>query len=544
MRYFLFILLSFLSLAVVTPVSAATKIHAFDVPSPACVVVNPNQPCVQTVSPSAGANTVSPGAGGSKNGSSSAQPSIAQTISSAPSGNPSPSSAAPCSTSSSQSTGNVSALSRHHGKWHRSAGGGFLQQFIQLLWQLLQQLFKQLGISLPNITIPCGSGSGSNTSPSGTPGGSGGGNGNISGTPSGSGGQPGPSSTISQSPAASGSSSTTSSGFIGVSGSQLTLNGKPYKSVGYGFSAVGACWSSDWTTSQMDTFFSNLPKDSMARFFAPPNDVSASFVESVVKEADKYSIHLIIALADADVDNNCDTEDASNGGKTAAYYTNAVQAGSPYANWVKSVVTPLANDPGVAMWEIVNEPFHQGASFSQIGQTAAVNYVNAAATLIRNAETAGAGKPKQLITLGTVDIGETGGVNGMEAIFKNLDVVNDHDYSGDQGGSTQYVNGEFPQLQQVAQALGKPYMVDETGVEAGTSCSSSNVQGAWDNGSAGLTLAGRVNFLLTQKATSYLKSGASYVGFWLYTGSGGGCTYENIYPGDPIMAAVKSFVMP
>ena len=68
MRYFLFILLSLLSLAVVTPVSAATKIHTFDVPSPACV-------------------------------------------------------AAPCSTSqasvSSQNTGNVSALSRHVRAWKK-----------------------------------------------------------------------------------------------------------------------------------------------------------------------------------------------------------------------------------------------------------------------------------------------------------------------------------------------------------------------------------------------------------------------------------------
>ena len=132
----------------------------------------------------------------------------------------------------------------------------------------------------------------------------------------------------------------------------------------------------------------------------------------------------------------------------------------------------------------------------------------------------------------------------MEAIFKNLDIVDDHDYSGDQGGSTNYETSEFPELQQVAQALGKPYMVDETGVEAGSSCSSSNVQGAWDNGSAGLTLQNRVTFLLTNKATDYLKAGASSVGFWLYTGDSGGCSYENINPSDPIMAAVKSYVFP
>jgi Cellulase (glycosyl hydrolase family 5) len=252
----------------------------------------------------------------------------------------------------------------------------------------------------------------------------------------------------------------------------------------------------------------------------------------VVKEADKYSVHLIIALADGDVDNNCDPEDASGGGKTAAYYTNAVQAGSPYANWVQSVVTPLANDPGVAMWEIINEPWHQGATFDQVD---AVSYVNAAATLIRNAETAGAGKPKQLITLGTVDIGETGGVSGMEAIFKNLDVVDDHDYAWDYNGKSE-ISGDFSSLQTIAKALNKPFMVDEAGVEGGSSC----------NGSNGLSLADRVTYLIT-KANDYLSSsgGASALGIWLYTGeNNGGCAYENINTSDPIMAAVKNYQMP
>ena len=343
----------------------------------------------------------------------------------------------------------------------------------------------------------------------------------------------------------------TASGFITTSGAQLMQNGKPYKSIGFNFSPVGSCWSSNWTTAQMDQFFQSVPPDSIARFFAPPGGTdSVSLVQSVVKEADKYNVHLLISLAVAGVYGQCDAadSDSTSSGKTAAYYTDAVKAGSPYANWVKSIVTPLANDPGVAMWEIVNEPWHGGATISQAGGVAgATTYTNAAAALIRAAETAGAGSPKQLITLGPADIGETGGVSGMESIFKNIDVVDDHDYSGDIGGATAYESSEFPELQQVAQALNKPYMVDETGVEAGSSCSSSNIENAWDNQTAGLSLQGRVNFLLTQKATDYFKAGASSVGFWLYTTPGqqeSGCVYENITPTDPLMAAVKSYKIP
>lgn len=340
-------------------------------------------------------------------------------------------------------------------------------------------------------------------------------------------------------------------GFITTSGTNLMQNGKVYKSVSFNFSPVGSCWNSNWTTAQMDTFFAAIPSNSIARFFAPPGGTdSVALVESIVHEADKYNIHLLISLSVAGVYGQCDAadSDSTGSGKTAAYYTDAVKSGSPYSNWVKSVVTPLANDPGVAIWEIVNEPWHGGATISQAGGAAgATTYTNAAAAIIRAAETAGAGSPKQLITLGPADIGETGGVSGMESIFKNIDVVDDHDYSGDLGGSTAYDSNELSELVQIGKALNKPYMIDEAGVEAGSNCSSSNIQNAWDNQSAGLTLQNRVNFLLTHKATDYINAGLAYVGFWLYTAPGqqeSGCVYENITAADPIMPAVKSYVIP
>lgn len=337
----------------------------------------------------------------------------------------------------------------------------------------------------------------------------------------------------------------TSTDSITTSGTNLMQNGKVYHSIGFNFSPLGDCWDSNWSTAQMDTFFAALPSNSIARFFAPPDSTdSASFVESIVHEADKYNIHLIVALADADVDNNCDTENASNGGKTVAYYTDAPESGSTWSNWVKSVVTPLANDPGVAIWEIANEAFHNGASINQVGMTNAETYVNDAAADIRAAETAGAGSPKQLITIAPADIGEFGGVSGMEALYKNLDIIDDHDYSADADPGSPAVNTEFPELEQVGKALNKPYMVDEAGVEAGSSCSSATVYNAWDNGTNGLSLQGRVTFLVTDKATDYFKNGASAVAFWLYTGQGGGCSYENINTSDPIMAEVKNYVIP
>ena len=348
----------------------------------------------------------------------------------------------------------------------------------------------------------------------------------------------------------SGGSGTTGSttGFITASGMKLMLNGAQYRSISFDFSPLGDCWDSNWTTAQMDTFFAAIPKGSMARFFAPPDsDDSASFVESIVAQADKYDDHLIIALADADVDNNCDTENASNNGKTAAYYTDAPESGSTWYNWVQSVVKPLANDPGVAIWEISNEPMHAGVNLydGQVTQAAFDTYVKDGAADIKAAEVAGAGSAKQLITIAPADMGDIDGgtESNAQTVFSYLNIVDDHDYSFDADSGSPAINADFATEEQVAKALNKPFMVDEAGVEAG-SCSSSTLYNAWDNGSNGTTLANRATLLITDKATDYFNNGNSAIDFWLYTGQSGGCSYENINPSDPIMAAAKNYKIP
>ena len=337
-----------------------------------------------------------------------------------------------------------------------------------------------------------------------------------------------------------------STGFITASGMKLMLGGAQYRSISFDFSPLGDCWDTNWTTAQMDTFFAAIPEGSMARFFAPPDsDDSATFVESIVAQANKYHDHLIVALADADVDNNCDTENASNNGKTAAYYTDAPESGSAWYNWVQSVVKPLANNSGVAIWEISNEPAHAGVNLydGQLSQATFNTYVKNSAAVIKAAEVAGAGSAKQLISIAPADMGDIGNASGAESVFSYLNVVDDHDYSFDSTQGSPAVNPDFAIEEQVAKSLNKPFMVDEAGVEAG-SCSSSTLYNAWDDGSHGTTLANRVTLLVNDKATDYFNNGNSAIDYWLYTGQGGGCSYENITTSDPIMAATRSYKMP
>lgn len=338
-----------------------------------------------------------------------------------------------------------------------------------------------------------------------------------------------------------------SSGFVTTSGTNLMLGGKPIKFIGFNPTGmIGQCWSgNNWSTADMDAYFKSLPPDGISRIFAVQNNTGgANYVETIVQEATKYHQHLIIGLSDDN--SNCSDLDGSgngqqNSGKTLAYYESAYKSGSNYANWVKQVVTPLANNPTVAIWEIGNEPFHSGngeGGATIVGQgvplSVAQAYVDGSAALIK---AAGA---KQLISIAPADIGDMGGVSDDEQLFKNLNVIDDHDYSWQNGEGE--VSGDFSSLQKMSTDLGKPFIIDEAGVPAGSGCTSSTP--SWTS-NAGLSASARESFLMT-KANDYFKGGASALVFWNYllaTESDNSCDYA-MFPSDPMIGAVSGFAIP
>jgi len=447
----------------------------------------------------------------------------------------------------------------YHGKRHHSVNGGSIQQFFQLLWQLLQFLFQKLGIQLPSLT-PCSS----NTSPSAAPSaaapsaGAGGGGGNISGTPSSAhGGNPTP--TIFGQPNPNSQPPSSNSGFITASGTQLMLNGKPFRFIGFNPNGIiGQCWSgNNWTTAEMDTYFSNLPANGMARIFAVQNNPGGvSYIESIVNEATKYHQHLIIGLSD-DNSNCSDLNGSGNGqqgsGKTLSYYQSSYQSGSNYANWVKQLVTPLADNPTVAIWEIGNEPFHSGngeGGATVVGQgiplSTAQAYINGADTLIK---AAGA---KQLISIAPADVSDMGGAADYQALFSKLDILDFHDYSWDWGGG-QTISGDFAQVKQAAKNLNKPFISDEVGVSGGSGCTSNTPNPGTADTSAnhsGFSLAARKTWLINKTnmelSTTGTNGGASGVVYWNYLNAneqGYRCGF-NMSPSDPMISAVKNYKLP
>jgi hypothetical protein len=338
------------------------------------------------------------------------------------------------------------------------------------------------------------------------------------------------------------------SAFVAAAGTSLILNGQPFRFIGFnptGMTGICIGSGSNWTVAQMDAYFSNLPANGMSRVFAVQT-VPANYVLSIVTEAAKYDQRLIMVLGD-DISYCKDTDGAPGGegsGKTAAYYQSGWKGN--YLKWISQIVPLLANSTTVGMWEIANEPFLKGATLSQIGLPAAQAYINGAAAAIRAAD------PNHLVTIGTSSVSSFGGASTYQTLFSVLDILDFHDYSWvSENGAV--VASDFALVKTAAQNLHKPFMVDEAGAAGGSGCTTSTPNpNTFDSASnvAGLTLAGRVSYLVTGKANTYLGSGtsggAAGIVFWDYALAGqtdGPCSLE-MQPNDPMVSAVKNYVLP
>jgi hypothetical protein len=315
--------------------------------------------------------------------------------------------------------------------------------------------------------------------------------------------------------------------FITASGVSLILDGKPFRYVGFDAGMEGVCWDGrNWSTAEMDTYFSRLPPNGVTRVFTVQN-AGTSIVSQIVTEAAKYNQHLIFALGDDNSD--CSDTGGSPGGagsgKTLAFYQGGWKG--DYLSWVNTIVPMFAGNPTIAMWEIANEPFHTGAT--NVDLATMKSYVSGTAAAVR------ADDSNHLISVAPADTGDLGGAANYAAVMNdpNIDVLDFHDYAWDYENGAE-VSGNFSQVRSASGRLNKPFMVDEAGVEAGSGCTPTP-----GSSNAGLTLQGRVAYLIA-KASDYLGNGASGIAFWDYEQDGSNCGYEMLPPSDPMISAVRS----
>jgi hypothetical protein len=362
-------------------------------------------------------------------------------------------------------------------------------------------------------------------------------------------------------PSPSPSPSPSSNGYVTASGTNLMLNGNVTHFIGFDAYGMEGCYNGTaWTTAQLDTYFAGLPANGLTRIWAD-EVYGTSVIANIIAQAAKYNQHLVLSIANDD--GNCDptpddptSSSCSNNpcGEPLSFYQGAGVSGSAwsttYVGWVDTIVPMFANDPTVAMWEISNEPGNSASVPTATMET----YLTDSAEAIRKVD------PNQLIESGFNYPGNANDQSaGTAADYEQIqsspyiNVISLHDYIWDYYlstyGQTYAINNpessDFPTAQAAATEFNKPFIVGETGVESGPTCTSD------------LTESQRVNYL-ENKTNDYFEGknpnggtgpAAGAVMYWEYEPansygwSNGQCEYD-LFPPDPLISMVQNYQVP
>lgn len=191
-----------------------------------------------------------------------------------------------------------------------------------------------------------------------------------------------------------------------------------------------------------------------------------SSIDRVVAAAGRHGLKIVFALENEWTD--CTERDPSSadGRKSGVWFGGGYRqplGAQPlsYYDYVQRVVGRYANEPTIAMWQLMNEAESDDAG-------ALLGFTTTMAGAIKKID------GNHLLTLGTIGGGQAGTANGafrqLYAI-PQLDVVEAHDYNHETeafpGAPSSTANTLFSDLAD-AQALGKPFLVGEIGIAAPT----------------------------------------------------------------------------
>lgn len=199
------------------------------------------------------------------------------------------------------------------------------------------------------------------------------------------------------------------------------------------------------------------------------NDPAA--IQRVLDLAVVYEQRVILSLADGM--SNCEQDGALPGGadgKTDAWYRGGYH--TTFKPWVRTVVDRFKSHPGVAMWEIMNEPGNHrgGAANSTLTDTEMKAFIDDIAATIDDID------PGTLVTTGTLsaDMVGTGDLSYVTS-GPDIDVgsVHEYDYDWEQSPGVYadtIVSGWVTSAQAEMRSIGKPLIVGESGVSSGEGC--------------------------------------------------------------------------
>ncbi len=325
-------------------------------------------------------------------------------------------------------------------------------------------------------------------------------------------------------------------------GDQLCLDGSPWTFTGVNAYEAATDWGvnagcgPELTDTQLDDLFSSLAPNDVVRFWAfqalatnyTTGQLDWAGIDRVIDTAAEYGIKVIPALTGES--GTCDDnewKDAAwyGGGYMDVHDSSAWPASTPLSYWdyMQDFLQRYANNPTIAMIELVSEP-----SPTQSGYVC-VNETQAAQALRSFFDTVGAEAhsldPTALIESGMQGIGQCGAQGsdyGYVMGSSGVDVASYHDY----GSDTMALPGYLSATLAAAHADGKPLIVGEVGTQA------------QDGLSGCVSDATRASYM-GAKMSAQFAAGISGFLPWDYVpsnpGGGNTCSYD-IGPGDPLIS--------
>ncbi|NMO14774.1 cellulase family glycosylhydrolase [Pyxidicoccus fallax] len=302
--------------------------------------------------------------------------------------------------------------------------------------------------------------------------------------------------------------------FLYRQGKQLYLNGAPYQMVGVNAFSLTGCGAVP-TDAQLDAFFAGLRPNSLTRTWAfRPQGLAR--IEKVVRAAEKYNQKLILTLADGR--SYCGEWDGYNGsdgsGKQPSWYSSGYRTN--YVPWVREVVTRFRDSASVGMWELLNEPGD--------ADTATIKaFFNDVSTTIKQLD------PNHLISSGAWAPWAYGGEAGFQSLHDvpNIDVGSLHEYDYDYNNGNTIVSPHFGPSIRAMNALNKPLIIGETGINAADSNCRTNRTTRRD--------------AMRQKFQQYLGGGAAAVFVWNWGPNATTACELTFGPNDPLIPMIRDF---
>jgi hypothetical protein len=265
---------------------------------------------------------------------------------------------------------------------------------------------------------------------------------------------------------------TPDTGFVARSGTELTVNGQPWRFAGYNLPCANPFVLSD---AQLAFYLDNIKTNSGANairvwfFQSQGGPGNWKNFDRVMAALDAHSMRAVVTLTNET--STCDEPSASTLYKTLAWYQGGYTEPEggyklSFQRYAEDVAKHFATDPGVALWQLVNEV--AAPSYSANGNltcdeasaaTALRTYSDDMVSVIRRVD------PNHLINLGTIG-GASCGTNGSaDYSYVHaglLDLCEYHDY----GAPKEAMPTELVQHVADCNRLGKPMFIGEAGIPA------------------------------------------------------------------------------